>query len=303
MSSDLAGLLMGLGSALGASLSYLCSRHYYAATNRGAWSLFGMAHLQMGVFAVLLLPFVVGGNLGPLRTWLPALSGCAIFYLAAQCLLFQALREADASQVAPLIGLKIPVLALASPWILGLAVTPGGWVAVGLCVAAGFLISPPKRLTHLRPLLLMLLTCCGYAASDLCIGALIRELRQGGAAMPALLAVTFSYILTGVIGAGVVLGRREMTGWSRQLHALPFSVTWFSSMILLFLCFARIGVVYGAMAQSVRGILNVIIGAVIARLGWQHLDNLRSNRLLLQRGAGALLMTLAILLYQYTRVA
>lgn len=301
MLSDLTGILMGLAAGFFAACSYLCSRHAYARSSISNWEFFGVSHLQMGVLSLLLLPLALTGPLPPWRDWILPLLGCVGFYMTGQCLLFHTLRTVEASVVSPLIGLKIPLLAVASFLFLNRPVTPGGWLAVLLCTLAGFLISPPHRLHHAKPLLLVLLVCCGYAGSDLCIPPLVRQVAPASTT-PALLGVCLSYLLSGVVGLGVLCVRRGGFRWGHQAATLPFSLCWMIGIVALFACLARLGVVYGTMLQSTRGILNVVLGALIAKLGWEHLETLRGRWRIVMRVAGALLMTAAIFLYHLTRV-
>lgn len=300
MPSDWIGILAGLCAAFFAACSYLCSRHAYARSRITNWEFFGVSHVQLGLMSLALLPLALSAPLPPWREWILPLLGCTGFYLAGQALLFHTLRTVEASVVSPLIGLKIPLLAVVSMLFLNRPLTPGGWLAVLLCTLAGFLISPPHRLHHLKPLLLVLLVCCGYAGSDLCIPPLVRQVTPASTA-PALLGVCLSYLLSGVVGLGVLCVRRDGFRWRHQAVTLPFSLCWMAGIIALFACLARLGVIYGTMLQSTRGILNVVLGALIAKLGWEHLETLRGRWRIVMRVAGAVLMTAAILLYHLTR--
>jgi hypothetical protein len=59
-----------------------------------------------------------------------------------------------------------------------------------------------------------------------------------------------------------------------------------------------IGVIYGNVVQATRGIMAVGIGWIVAHIGHVHLEVRVSRRVFWKRVAGAVLMTLAIVLYR-----
>jgi hypothetical protein len=58
-----------------------------------------------------------------------------------------------------------------------------------------------------------------------------------------------------------------------------------------------VGVVFGNILQSTRGVMSVAIGAALAHLGWHDLEQRVDRSTLLRRLTAALLMTAAIALY------
>jgi hypothetical protein len=70
------------------------------------------------------------------------------------------------------------------------------------------------------------------------------------------------------------------------------------AICLLFACFGLIGVVYGNVVQSTRGIMAVGIGWIVAHIGHAHLESKVSRRVFRRRVAGAILMTAAVILYR-----
>ena len=99
---------------------------------------------------------------------------------------------------------------------------------------------------------------------------------------------------------GVVFGGVTFTpgDW---LYALPFAAAWLLSMVFLYACFALIGPVFGNILQSTRGILSIVLGAGLARLGVEHLEERVPRAVLLQRIGAALLMCIAVWLFQTGR--
>jgi len=299
------GIFFGALAALCQSFSYLFSRRFLAQVRPSGRLLFGISHIQMGAISLVALPFLFDRL--P-ESWgaviLPLLSASG-FYLFAQWLLFQALKTTESSQIAPLLGLKIPILAIATLLILGKATSPLGWVAVLLCACAGFLISPPGRIRGLRVIGLALLMCLGYAGSDFSIPILVRAL-ESSSSHPVFAAVAATYSFCGLVGLLMLLsgalGPSEAL-FEREVHlgALPYSLAWISAMAVLFACFTLIGVVFGNMIQSTRALLSVLLGLAVTRAGYLKIENLHSRAVFYSRLGGAALMTGAILLFFYTR--
>lgn len=294
------GILLGFGAALMASLSYLFTRLFMMKVRSSMGLLFAISSVQMGMLSLALLPLVWDAPLPAWRVWLRWGVGCSGFFLIGQMALLRTLKRADSSQVAPLLGLKVAMLALISAFLLDRPLTPGGWGAVGLCTLAGLLVAPPSGLGDRETLLLVLLACLGYSGSDLCIPELVRVL-QDSSRHPALLAVCISYLLTGMVGAAMLVRQPERGQWRVHLLSLPYTLAWWLGMMALYACFSDIGVIYGTILQSTRGFLNVVLGVLVVRVGWQHLDGMRGWRTVTRRAGGALLMTAAIVLYHFTK--
>jgi len=99
-----------------------------------------------------------------------------------------------------------------------------------------------------------------------------------------------------MIGAGLLftVPRPSKAVWS---NALPFSVTWFTAMLFLFASFASIGIVYGNIIQSTRGVISVLLGVLISVAGHVHLEEKMTTMMLIKKSGAALLMIGAIVLY------
>ena len=79
--------------------------------------------------------------------------------------------------------------------------------------------------------------------------------------------------------------------------ALQYAAAWLGSMVALYACFGTVGVVFGNILQSTRGIMAVVAGALLAQLGWHDLEDRVDRATLLRRLAAAGLMTAAITLF------
>jgi len=69
--------------------------------------------------------------------------------------------------------------------------------------------------------------------------------------------------------------------------ACPSALTWFGSMCLLYACFGLIGVVFGNIVQSTRGMISIALGWMVARWGMTHLESHAPRSALWRRMAGA----------------
>lgn len=111
------------------------------------------------------------------------------------------------------------------------------------------------------------------------------------------MAVGLSYIACGAAGAVVVAIYPKHSTWGTWLYAVPFAASWFVGVIFLFSCFGLVGVVYGNILQSTRGIISIALGFIIAHLGFESLEAKQSKRIIAQRLIAAVLMTAAVVLF------
>jgi len=84
--------------------------------------------------------------------------------------------------------------------------------------------------------------------------------------------------------------------------AAPFALSWLVSMLCLYSCFARVGVVMGTILQATRGIISVLLGLAVSVLGWIHIEQKMGWQSWLLRFAAAAGMVAAIALYYSSSV-
>ena len=70
---------------------------------------------------------------------------------------------------------------------------------------------------------------------------------------------------------------------------------------LLFQTFLLVGPILGTMLQSVRGIISVLLGALLAHQGFIAIEEKTSHLIFLRRLATTLLMTVGIGIYLWQR--
>jgi drug/metabolite transporter (DMT)-like permease len=301
------GVVAGLVAALASAISYLVSRHHGNRAGGGSLRLLVLGHAVMGL-ACLPLAWLLAPAAWPPKplAWLGPLAGSMACYLAGQGAVFAALKRVAASRLAPLLGLKLVMLAA----IVSLGPGPGldlrQWAAVGLTViAAGML----QRGGAVSPwaLGIVLAACLSFAVSDLFIirlidalclarddaGEPISRLHAGGLAM----AVT--YVACGGAALAAVAVRPEL--WPRDRRdrraASEYAAAWLVGMVALYACFGLVGAVFGNVLQATRGVMAVVIGAGLARAGWHDLEERVDRATFARRVAAALLMVVAIAVY------
>ncbi len=290
------GLLAGLLAATGQSLAYVFSRRL---VHRGfaLARLLVMSHLLMGLAVLPLLPFVWTEDFHHPARWFWPVTGTAGFYLLGQIGLFYALRHTQASRVAPLLGLKIVILAVIAAVWLQLPLGPVQWLAVALTTAAAFVLNYTGGANPPRAVAAILLTCLFYSLSDLCIVHLIIGLNSDdNLIMASVRAMILEHLFCGLLAIPLLpwLGSRKVADWR---GVTPYATAWLASMFGMFAAIALVQVVLANILQSLRGILSVLFGALIARAGHHHLEAHAPRDVLIRRAIAAVMMTLGVGLY------
>lgn len=293
----LTGYICGIATALFSSLSYLFSRSFTSRSGRSPLRLLALSHLLMGVFSILLLPFVQQPFPDNISSVLIPLSGTAVFYLAAQAGLFFLLKKNTASNISPLLGLKILIVGIIGVCI-GTPFTPltaGGTV---LAAASVLLLRGNAKNLTFKIIGSVCIVCTLYALSDYSIKYLIPAVAQKPVAdiHGILTSVAYTYIMTGIISLGFYkeIFRADLADWKTSLG---FAVCWYAAMCCLFAAFDRVGVVTGVVLQSFRGTISVLLGALLARAGLHHLEEKISARMRILQYTAALCMCAAVFLF------
>lgn len=295
---NLIGISCGLLAALFSSFSYLGSRFFLTKHPGGSKKLLVLSHVWMGLFSLPTLALTYRGKVPPIENYLLILLICVGCYLIAQLALFTALKRVDASRVAPLLGLKIAILALLSVFWVGHAIQILQWVAVGLSVAAAFLLNRIGGPLPKKAFFGVMTACICYALSDIHIIKLVAVLHQTMPMVQAsFLASALCYVLAGLIMLPALFWQGSRL-WPEWRDAIPFALAWFLSMLGLYYCFATIGVVLGSIAQATRGLISIGLGVWIAHIwNWVHLEAKVDRALFVRRVIAAVLMAGAIVLY------
>lgn len=301
------GVASGLLAALASALSYLVSRHHVLTHPefrgaRGARRLIVQSHGLMGLLCLpaclLLWP---RGGAAPASALLAPTVGCAAIYLVGQACLFTVLERVAASRIAPLMGLKIVILAGIVSTFLGAPLDGRQWTAVALAVGAALTLQRGDDRVPFRSFVLVLGACLCFALADLQIVALLRVLEEGGPRPlgrfhAGTLGMCLTYVACGTLLLPWVRTMLPTTpgGWRPAAH---YALVWLVAMVALYACLGTVGAVFGNILQGTRGVMSVLLGALLAHLGWHELEERVDRRTLAARIAAAVAMAAAIALY------
>ncbi|MFB3893976.1 MAG: hypothetical protein ACE15C_18360 [Phycisphaerae bacterium] len=294
------GVLLGLAAATAQSVSYILSRLYVIRRAGAFFHLLVLGHLIMGAMSVAALPWLPLDQLPPVGSVLWPLIGSGVFYLLGQAGMFIVLRHQEASRLSPLLGLKIPILAFITVMFLdkaGKGLTAWQWSAVAISVAAALVLRTSGKRMPWTTIAGIVVTCVFYSLSDLHIRMLTDALGPHlGKTQAVLTGVALTYVLCGLIGLAAMpwAGRPHKGDWS---FALPWAASWLAAMVVLYGCFATIGVIYGNILQSTRGLISIVMGAAVAALGHLHLEPRTTRVDFIRRVAAAVMMIVAITMY------
>jgi drug/metabolite transporter (DMT)-like permease len=290
-----AGIVLGFSGAVCQSFSYIASRWFIRRGHGSTMDLLAAAHILMGAASLAILPFICSGPMPHFAAYGWYVAGAAGFYIAGQLALLLALHGNEASRMVPMLGLKILVLALLAAFLRTEQVSWLRWTAVGLSVAAALVLNEAGGRLSGRPLLLIMFAIVGYSLSDMNIARLVAALAPMGPSA-AVLAACLTYMVCGLFALPVLIWHRprDLRGWGRTI---PYAASWYIAMILLYACFGLIGVVFGNIVQSTRGLLVVVLASAVAHAGFTDIEAKLSRKMFLRRIAAALLMTASIALY------
>ena len=299
--TTLIGILLGLATALSQCFAYVFSRLFVVKHRNAYWKLLLVSHLYMGAASLVAILFMWPKQLPPLQEYLLPLLAAAGFYLAAQAGLFIVMRMTNPSRVAPLLGIKILILALLATQCYGHDLAPLQWVAVIACFAAVMTLNfsggslPPKAI------LILVLTCTGYSLSDIHIEKLVRALGALPMLHAAIWGALATYVLLGVLAVLIAALTRPDALFSEWRLSLPFSALWMIAMLTLFVCIAILGPVFAIILQSSRGLMSVVLGVALAKRGWSDVEPHLPRHVFIQRISAATLMIAAVALYAIGR--
>ncbi|MFK7790416.1 MAG: EamA family transporter [Phycisphaeraceae bacterium] len=313
------GILLGLGSALASSLAYLASRrftvrhagHEQAEPQwRGPLRLMVTAHLYLavacGIAYFFLLPRSAEAQPADWSWAITTSIFVALFYLTGNTLLFFALRRSEASRIAPLLGMKIVLLALITHFFLGIELLPQQWLAVALATLAALMLGSTGGRLPWAVVLFALGACAGFVGSDIFIGQMVPAWLPTGLVIDdatkqqriqaAMTGMSLVYVWCGAI-AFVLLPLAKP--WQKQhwTGSAPYAGLWFIAMICLFSAFSLITLILVNILQATRGLMSILIGVAVMKLGHHHIESHASLKVVIQRCIAAALMVGAIALY------
>ncbi len=299
---DYVGIGSGLLSAFMASLAFAASAWALRGT-KGLTSagLLANACCVMGVLSVVGLLFVwrPGFEVGFVGR-LPALFGTVFAFWMAQCAVFTAQRLVDGSQLVPLLGLKLPMLALLNGLIYREHFNVLQLLAIAMTVAAAFVLNNAGKRIPFKSFCALLVGCLCYGLSDIFLRIEVQQIHEQVTQSQALASAqcTFlAYIISGIIGACLVPFLKGARVPKAPVHSIPYAVCWLTSIVFITLCFARLGTVNGSIVQASRGIMSVLMAPILVVFGMTWLETRTNFWIYLRRLIAAAMMIGAIAFY------
>ena len=291
------GIIFGIAAALAQSIAYIFSRRYIITGHGGAVRLLVISHFLMGIVSIPVVAFIWSPAMSDVPAYLWDATGAAGFYLLGQASLFAMLRTTDASRIAPLLGLKIVVVAMFYVTLMGARLEPLQWLAVAVSVAAAFVLNYSGGSLPWPIIAATLFTCFTYALSDIHIYRLIAHMGDPNTFMAGARATALSYVMCGVMVAPFLWrhGSRRPGDWT---STLSYSAFWYPGQYCLFFALAMAGPVLGNIAIATRGLWSIALGVLLAAMGMVHLERRVQHHVLLRRVIAAVMMIAAIALYR-----
>lgn len=293
------GIICGFLSALLMSGSYIFSRNYFKKYNDPVQlAIYSQVNMLFCGILMLILSFLFLEV--PLsKKFFLYLSGEAFSFLIAQTSFFMMLRHVEPSRAASLLGLKIMAIALLT-FIAGHVPNAIQWGAIVLCtIAAVGMNFSGGKLSWKSILWLMIAVFC-YAFCDICITKMMNLMPGKSMILNSFCVMGFTYTSIGLL---VLPGLFKYPLERQALKAaMPYSAFYFGSMIFLMTCFGLLGVVFGSIIQASRGIISVVLGILLLRLGIDKDEPDVPLRIWIQKLVMAILMLAAMTLYTLSAV-
>ncbi|MCQ2396447.1 MAG: EamA family transporter [Lentisphaeria bacterium] len=228
------------------------------------------------------------------------LAGTSVFFALGQAFVFAAQRQIEASRVVPLLGFKLPMLALISALLFKEHVGIFQWLALTLTFLAAFILNNAGSSFSVSGIAFVLLGCLSYCVSDLSLTAMTNflgsELNESNM-LSALHCTALSYVLVGLIAAfGLCVQRKKFTMQALR-NSVPFAVMWVTCIVFLTLTFARLGTVHGTILQNMRGILTILFTPICIWFGCTAIESKLTASLFWRRMVAALMVLASVFLY------
>ena len=295
----LIGVVGGLCSALLQSGSYVFSR-VFIHRHRGSFTLVVFSQLIMGVFGALTIPLMMPFTRYP-GTWNFALLMllCVLSCVAGQYGFFQTLREVEASRLSSLLGLKIVILAFFTMLLTRTPLHFLQWIAVILCSVAAIGMNFTGGRISWRAAFWLTFMLVTYSICDMIEAELILQMRGSSLIADSTAVAGLMYFILGILTLPCLLKCRFRLSLCKD--ALPYALTWYCAIILLFLCYGSIGAVFGNIIQASRGIISVLLGVWLLHCGYEHLEPRVGRKAWCRRFLMAVVMICSMCLYSYAR--
>lgn len=294
------GVSIGLVSAVMQSASYIFSRRFIT-TFRSSLKLVIYSQLLMGIMGAAVFaatcPFTTFPYGAERWKFAAAVAVFVAAYHVAFFCFFKALGEIEASRLSSLLGLKVAVIALLTYPILHAHLNGWHLAAVALTAVSAVGMNFSGIRISRRGALYLALALLGFSTTDISGTMFVKLMPGGDMTLKAICATSLAYVLLGIIAAAAFLKLKFEPAECKG--ALPYSMLWFTAMLLLFASFGIVGVVFGSIIQASRGVISVLFGVLLARTGYGTIEPDVPIRVWVRRAVMAATMAAAIGLYSW----
>lgn len=194
-----------------------------------------------------------------------------------------------------MLSLKTFFLVLLNMLLFRQFIAPMQFVAVLMCVAAVFVMNFSGLRISLKALGLILICCFFLASSDIADYLLVTVMPHRTMIEDGIMATGYCYLMLGVVS----LPGLYFVGYNQRkiLQTVPYSCAWLLSMIVFFICLGYLGTVHTTIIQSLRGLFSVLLGVVVAWLGFTAIETRNTWKIWMLRALAAALITTSVLIY------
>lgn len=302
----ISGIIFGLTAAFLMSLSYVFSKRFMLR-HGSAFHLILYAQLWQGIMGLILL-FLIHGkyDYAMLKDgtfcwkhigWVVMTAALGMF---GNFSFFRTLRLLEASRLSSLLGLKIILLGLICMTLLREQLNWMHWSAILLATISAVGMNFTGGKITWKAGFWLFMTLCGYAFGDLAATALVRQIGGHGI-YPSLATAGLAAVVQG-IGMCFLLMLKSVPKNSGVIRdSFPYALGWFASLLFLYDCFGNLGVLFGTILQSARGLISVLIGALLLKFGLEEYEPRVSRSAWIRRFIMAILMIGAMSLYAFAK--
>jgi len=294
------GVSIGLVSAVMQSSAYIFSRRFgnrfHSSVKLVIYSQLLMGMMGAAVFAAT-CPFTRFPRGAELWKFFAATGVFVAAYHVAFYCFFKALNEIEASRLSSLLGLKVISIALITYPFLRSELNWWHLLAVVLTAVSAVGMNFSGIRIGRKGALYLVLALLGFSTTDITGAIFVKAMPGDAMTLKAICATSLAYVFLGIIAAAVFLKMKFERDACKG--ALPYSVLWFTAMLLLFASFGIVGVVFGSIIQASRGVVSVILGVLLAHLGYSDVEPDVPARVWVRRAVMATIMVGAIGLYTW----
>lgn len=289
------GIVFGAVSALFMSTSYIFSR-IYIRKYTDPLQLTIHSLFVMGFWGAILLGASTFFLEFPWGTkFLLLVAAETLFFIVSQTCFFMLLKNLEASRASSLLGLKIMAICLLTA-CMGKFPSLLQALAILLCTVAAVGMNFSGGKLSLKSISWLACAVFFYAVCDICLTEIMALMNKDQSMLlNALGAMGVCYTALGL--ASLPFLKKYPLSKRCILDVVPYSFFYFFSILFLLVCFGFLGVVFGSIIQAGRGIISVLLGVILLKLGVEKNEPSVPGRVWVRRFIMALLMLCAMTLY------